>query len=242
VVWYGCFLGIEALARISLILFVLTGIIILFLFIFGYLSPYFELSRLTPILRTNWQQLMSSVFPTGLTFPYGELIVFTMIFPYVNDMKTLRKYGWIPVCTTGVLLLIAGEMILGLVSADTVNLYVFPFVRALELTNILDFLSHVEALAVLLNLIGGFVKVSIFMYGGIKILADLFPKTKLNGLIMVSTALTFIFAFTLSKNIIQHLFIGLKVVPLYLHVPFQLIIPLILGIILLIKKHVVKSF
>jgi len=240
VVSYGCFLGIEAIARISLILFAFTGVIILILMLFGYLSPYFELTHLTPLFRTSWKQIMTSVFPMGLTFPYGELIVFTMLFPYVNDRKTLRRYGWISVCITGVILLIAGEMILGLLSAETVNFYVFPFVKALELTSVVDFLPHIEAFAVLLNLIGGFVKISIFMYGGLMILAHLFPTRKLHRLNAISTILTFLFAITFSKNLIQHLFIGLKVVPLYFHIPFQLIIPFILAISLIIKKYIVK--
>lgn len=241
VVSYCCFLGIEALARSSLILCSFTGVLVFVLIVFGYLSPYFELSHLTPVFRTSWKQIMSSVFPMGLTFPYGELIAFTMLFPYVNDKKALRRHGWISLCITSVLLLLAGEIILGLLSSETVNLYVFPFVKAMELTNVLDILPHLEVLAVILNLIGGFVKISVFMYSGIMILAYLFPERKLNRLIIISTTLTFLFTFILSKNIIQHLFFGLKIVPLYLHIPFQLIIPFILTISLIIKKYIVKS-
>lgn len=241
VVSYSCYLGIEATARSSVILCAFTGGFIFILMAFGYLSPYFEFSHLTPVLRTNWKHILSSVFPTGMTFPYGELIVFTMLFPCVNDKKSLRKYGWISVCTTGMLLLLAGEMILGLLSSETVNMYVFPFVKALELTSVIEFLPHMEIFAVVLNLIGGFVKISIFMYGGLMILANIFPKTKQNQRIMVTSVLTFLFTFTLSKNIIQHLFIGLKIVPLYLHVPMQFIIPCILVLCLLIKKYIVKS-
>ncbi|MBM7651152.1 GerAB/ArcD/ProY family transporter [Neobacillus cucumis] len=241
VVFYSCFLGIEAIARSSLILCGFTGVIILVLLVFGFLSPFFEISHLTPVLRTNWKQVLSSVFPTGITFPYGELIVFTMVFPYVNNTNSLRKYGWVSVCITGVVLLAAGEMILGLLSSETVNLYIFPFVKALELTSFLDFLSHLEAFAVLLNLIGGFVKISIFMYGGLMILSYLFPKRKLNQLNIISAITIFLFSITLSKNIIQHLFIGLKIVPLYFHIPLQLIIPIILVISLIIKKYIVKS-
>lgn len=241
VVSYSCYLGIEATARSSVILCVFSGFFIFILMAFGYLSPYFELSHLTPVFRTSWKNIFSSVFPTGLTFPYGELIVFTMLFPYANNKKSLRKYGWISVCTTGMLLLLAGEMIVGLLNSETVNMYVFPFVKALELTSVLEFLPHMEIFAVILNLIGGFVKISIFMYGGLMILANIFPKTKPNRRIMVTAVLTFLFTFTLSKNIIQHLFIGLKIVPLYLHIPLQFIIPGILVICLFVKKHILKS-
>ncbi|NRD78292.1 GerAB/ArcD/ProY family transporter [Bacillus sp. BRMEA1] len=241
VVLYSCFVGIEDTARSSLILSAFTIVIILFLMIFGYLSPYFELNNLTPVFRTDWKQILASVFPTGLTFPYGELIVFTMIFPYVNNVKALRKYGWISVCLTGFLLIAAAEMILGLLNSETVNLYVFPFVKALELTSISEFLPHLEILAVVINLIGGFIKVSIFMFGGLNILAHLFPNVKRNKHILASTVLTLLFTFFFSKNIIQHLNIGLKIVPAYLHIPLQLILPFILVVVLLIKKYIVKS-
>ena len=94
------------------------------------------------------------------------------------------------------LLLLAGEMILGLLNSETVNMYVFPFVKALELTSVLEFLPHMEIFAVILNLIGGFVKISIFMYGGLMILANIFPKTKPNRRIMVTEVLTFLFTFS----------------------------------------------
>jgi spore germination protein KB len=238
VVSYCCYLGIEAIARSSLILCAVTGVIIFALIVLGYISPYFEISRLTPVFRTSWKQVMSSVFPTGLTFPYGELIVFTMLFPYVNNKKVLRKYGWISICITGVLLLLAGEMILGLLGSDTVTSYVFPFVKALELTSLLEILPHIEVLAVIINLIGGFVKITVFMYSGLMILENSFPKTKRNRLLMISAALTFLSTLILSKNIIQHLFIGLKIVPLYMHIPFQLLIPVILILTLVIKKYI----
>jgi spore germination protein KB len=241
VVSYSCYLGIEATARSSVILCAFTCVIILILMFFGFISPYFEFSNLTPVFRTSWKQLLSSVFPTGLTVPYGELIVFTMLFPYANDKKALRKYGWISVCTTGILLLLAGELILGLLNSETVNMYVFPFIKALELTSVLEFLPHIETFAVILNLIGGFVKISVFMYGGFMIMSAFFPKTKPNRWILVAAILTFLVTFILSKNIIQHLFIGLKIVPLYVHIPLQFIIPCILGICLLIKKYILKS-
>lgn len=241
VVSYCCFLGFEAIARSSLILCAFTCTLILILIIFGFLSPYFELRNLTPVFRTSWKLVMSSVFPTGLTFPYGELIAFTMLFPYVNEKKALQRYGWISLSITGVLLLLAGEMILGLLSAETVNLYIYPFVKAMELTSVLDILPHLEIFALVINLIGGFVKISVFMYSGLMILAELFPKAKLNRQIIFTSILTFLFSFILSKNIIQHLFFGLKIVPIFLHIPFQLIIPFILTIILIIKKYIIKS-
>lgn len=241
VVSYSCYVGIEAMARSSVILCALTCVIILILMCFGFLSPYFEFSNLTPVFRTSWKQVLSTVFPTGLTVPYGELIVFTMLFPYINNKKALLKYGWISVCITGVLLLLAGEMILGLLNPETVNMYIFPFMKALELTSVLEFLPHLETFAVILNLIGGFVKISVFMYGGLMIMSNIFPKTKPNRRILIAATLTFLVTFILSKNMIQHLYIGLKIVPLIFHIPLQFIIPCILVICLFIKKYILKS-
>ncbi|MEH7544942.1 GerAB/ArcD/ProY family transporter [Neobacillus vireti] len=238
VVSYCCYLGIEAIARSSLLLFAFTGVIIFVLIILGFISPYFEISRLTPVFRTSWKQVMSAVFPTGLTFPYGELIVFTMLFPYVDDRKGLRRYGCISICITGVLLFLAGEMILGLLGSETVTSYIFPFVKALELTSLLETLPHLEVLAVIINLIGGFIKISVFMYSGLMIFENSFPKIKRNRLLVTSSAITLLSTFILSKNIIQHLFIGLKIVPLYMHIPFQLLIPAILVFMLAIKKYI----
>ncbi|EPC8411307.1 GerAB/ArcD/ProY family transporter [Bacillus thuringiensis] len=161
---YACFVGIESIARSSQILLVMSIVMIVPLMLFGFLSPSFEFGNLTPVFQVSWKQVLASIFPRSITSPFGELLVFTMLFPYANNYQSLKKHAWIVVLLTGILLVIAGEITLGILSPEIVTIYAFPFIKALETINYLPFIQHLEVLAVLVNLIGGFIKITIFMY------------------------------------------------------------------------------
>lgn len=234
---YAIFVGIEAIGRISQILLVVSVALILILLLAGFLSPYFEWENLTPVLQIDLKQLISIILPENITFPFGELVVFTMIFPYCNNMKKIKKIGWIPLVVTGLLLILAGEMIIGIIGPEMASMHFFPFVKAIEMIGYFQFVQHLEILAVLLNIFGGFLKITIFAYAGLHGFKNIFSLKNTNQYILLVCVLILLFSYTFSQNIVQHLYVGLDVVPTYLHVPLQLIVPSIMMLFLLVKKY-----
>ncbi|WP_413301113.1 endospore germination permease [Bacillus sp. 1P10SD] len=240
-VLYTLRLGVEAIGR-SALLFLLFGVVmILFLIVFGLFSPQFEIQNFTPFLQSGWKEVMKSVFPRGITFPFGELIVFMMIFPYSNDHQNLMRYAWVPVCITALLLVLAGVMIIGIMSPELASFFIFPFVKSVEIITFLQVFQHLEIIAVLLNLLGGYIKFSIFLYAGVQGFRQIFRLKQRLWHLFLAGILVFLLSFTFSQNIIQHLEVGLRFVPIYLHIPMQILLPFLLLVMLWITKRFQKS-
>ncbi|MFC6601558.1 GerAB/ArcD/ProY family transporter [Ectobacillus funiculus] len=85
--------GLEVVGRTGEIILpfmtflaLITGIAILF-------SHIFHIENLLPVLEGGWKPVMKATFPLTVTFPFGEIIVFSMILPYVNEQAYTRKRG-----------------------------------------------------------------------------------------------------------------------------------------------------
>ncbi|MBM7604834.1 spore germination protein KB [Metabacillus crassostreae] len=240
IVAYGSSLGIEALARTSEILFFLVILMLLTIIAFSILSDPFDLSNLLPIFSNNWGAIFQSMFPERITFPYGELIAFTLLFPLINDKKALVKKTWIAIPIVTFLILVLTEITIAMLGAKVAALYTFPLVKSIEQIDIWDFIQHLEILSVFTFFFVGFIKVSIFFKAALYSAHSLvkFDKTKL---ILLFASILFLMAVFNSSSLPQHFYIGLKVIPEYIHLPFQFGIPILLFFVLHIRLKLNKN-
>lgn len=58
-------------------------------------SGMIHLNNLKPIFEISGTEMMKMGFTKTVFFPFGEVIVFLMIFPYLNEPQRLKKleYG-----------------------------------------------------------------------------------------------------------------------------------------------------
>ena len=230
---YAATLGLEAVARTSEILFVFTMLLIALIIFFSFLSGVMMGENVRPIIDleildlSNWVQY--------ITFPYGEMVVFLMLFPFLNDHKKLMKQGWIGVLVSGVILISISEIIIAILGAKVASLYTYPLVKAIEMIELLGIIQHLELLTAFAFIIVGFVKVSIFFISGAKGVSYILPILQEKFIIVVLGFMIFLGSFIIAKDLPEHLYIGLELVPLYLHVPFQFILPLLILLLTWIK-------
>ena len=223
---YAAVLGLEAVARTSEILFVFTVLLITLIIFFSFLSGIMMGENIRPIIDleildlSNWVQY--------ITFPYGEMVVFLLLFPFLNDHKKLMKQGWIAVVLSGVILITVSEIIIAILGAKVASLYTYPLVKAIEMIELLGIIQHLELLTAFAFIIVGFVKVTIFFISGAKGISYVFPILQEKFIIALLGAMIFLGSFIIAKDLPEHLFIGLELVPLYLHVPFQFFLPLLI--------------
>ena len=169
---------------------------------------------------SNWVQY--------ITFPYGEMVVFLLLFPFLNDHKKLMKQGWIAVVLSGVILITVSEIIIAILGAKVASLYTYPLVKAIEMIELLGIIQHLKLLTAFAFIIVGFVKVTIFFISGAKGISYVFSILQEKFIIALLGAMIFLGSFIIAKDLPEHLFIGLELVPLYLHVPFQFFLPLLI--------------
>lgn len=230
---YAATLGLEAVARTSEILFIITMLLIALIIFFSFLSGVMMGENVRPLIDleildfSNWVQY--------ITFPYGELVVFLVLFPFINDHQKLVKHGWIGVVVSGVILISISEIIIAILGAKVASLYTYPLVKAIEMIELLGIIQHLELLTAFAFIIVGFVKVSIFFISGAKGVSYILPILQEKFIIVVLGSMIFLGSFNIAKDLPEHLYIGLELVPLYLHVPFQFILPLLILLLTWIK-------
>lgn len=238
---YVLYLGIEVLARTGefyLFILLLAGLSSNILIFF---SNIIDITNLLPILEDGWKNVLMTTFPKVFTIPFGEMIVFTMLLPYLNKQSSALKVGVISILVSGILISFTVEMNLAVLGADITARSQFPLLTTVGKIRVMEFLERLDALAVVTLIIGMFFKISIFMYAGILSIKNLFKFNKHQELAIPIGIVTLFCSITMAGNIIEHKKEGIEVVPLYLHLPFQVGIPIVLFIITVIRKKMSKS-
>jgi spore germination protein KB len=233
-VGYSCKLGFEALARSAEILFFITMLLVLMLFIMSLMSEVFSLENIMPFF--NPDEITWSTFPLRVTFPYGEMVVFLLLFPKVNNPKSLIKKGWLGVVLAGGIILVISEIIIGILGAKVAAIYTYPLVKSIEMIEYLEVIQHLEIFSVFSFLFVGFIKISILYEAGTAAFQNVFTRLKRDYIVYFAVGGGMIGKIYMAESLPQHLFIGLKIIPYLLHIPFQLVFPAVLAIVLMIKK------
>lgn len=85
---YGLRLGLETLGRAAEIF--LPLFILFFASLMILLPPQVQLENLFPIMNTPLPKLLHSVL-FGISYPFGKMIVFLMVHPYVKQSRTTNR-------------------------------------------------------------------------------------------------------------------------------------------------------
>ncbi|MGD6878553.1 GerAB/ArcD/ProY family transporter [Bacillus infantis] len=237
---YGCKLGLEALARTAEILMFMTMLLVFSLIALALMSDFFSMENIMPLY--NPDEIKWGTLPQLFTFPYGEMVVFLLIFASVNQPEKLIKKGWLAVIAAGIIILILSELIIGIVGAKTAAIYTYPLVKSIEMIEYLEVIQHLEIFSVFSFLFVGFIKIGIFFEAGTMAFANVFRKLKKENIIYPAASLAMLATLYMAENLPQHLFLGLKVVPYLVHLPFQFLIPGILAVLLVLKKERNQAF
>lgn len=232
---YTVMKGFTAFARTAWICFFIASVIILILLFCQLISGYFSLDRLKPVLENGWGPVMHTVFPKTLTFPFGESVVFLLLMHHFDKPKKSMKIGSFAMITAGFFLMTASIIHIGNLGVKVVEVSNFPVLSSVSLINIGDFFTRLESLAVITFVFFGFIKISILFFGAVTGTIDLFALSR-NWLITFLIGIIILFFSFLTATYTEHVKTGLDYVPTYLHVPIQIIIPLLLFITIKVQK------
>lgn len=238
---YGVILGIEPLCRAAEIIFPLMivgllGAIILLVitknvFNFHYLQPIAEEGPLIPILK-SWKLI---------TFPYGEPFIFTMIYRDLNNPKKIYSSVIGAIITEGIVLTVITILFLISLGAEYASISTFPLLETLRLIRVSGFMDRLDILIIVAMVLGGFFKISFFMYAAVLGTVEMLKTDNRKLLTPIWAIIVLISSELIAKNYPQHVKIGLDFTVKYIHLPLQIIIPVITLIFAFIKNHNKKS-
>ncbi|MED3748902.1 GerAB/ArcD/ProY family transporter [Geobacillus stearothermophilus] len=240
-VMYGAYKGIEVLARTGELLYTLLHILAVVGFLLVIASGVVDLTQIQPVLEEGWKRVWKTVFTETLYVPFGEMIVFTMLFPYLNRPEKARRAAVAGMVLTGINLAIIMVVNTAVLGADAVSRSSFPLLDTIRRIRVAHFLERLDVFFMVALVIGGFFKVSIFFYAGIVGVAHVFGFSNHQRLVYAFGVLVLLWSVAMASNYWEHIHEGLKIVTFYLHIPMQIIIPVLLLVIAAIRRRFGQS-
>ncbi|XJZ28272.1 endospore germination permease [Bacillota bacterium Lsc_1132] len=233
---YVIYLGIEVLARTSEIftpyLFGFFSLLTIFLMTSGEVN----FLQLQPFLSDGIKPIMKAVFPGIATFPFGELIAFTVILPNVTNTKYLLRTAMIGVGAASFFLIVSSILMVCTLGVDTMLRSNFPLLSVARNVSIGNFIERIDAFVVFIMMLNLFVKGSIFFFAGLKGLEHIFQIPFRYFAIPIAMVISF-YSVLVSVDFANHLEEGTKFVPYFLHLPFQFYIPFAVFVLLFWKQR-----
>jgi spore germination protein KB len=242
VICFGCYLGFEVIARTAEIflpwVLFFSSLFVLFIFISG--LPKAE--NLQPVLENGWKPIVKTFFPTILSFPFGETIVFTLFFPYVNKQKVDIIAGYTAIIFSGTILLIATTIMISVLGPFFAANSPFPLMDTVEKINIGEVFQRLDPIALIMLMIGGFFKITLFFLGAVEGFSTIVKKPNLTNItIPIMGVAVIAMSILMAPNFVEHIIVGRDIVPKILYIPLFMVIPFMLVVIVLLKKKFMKN-
>lgn len=220
--------GLEVMGRISEILVPLLPLLVFFLFLA--LIPVYETSSFSPFLEQGIAPVLKTAFSI-VTFPFGETVIFLMIFPYLNKKENTLKSAHLSMLIAGLILINSTVRDLMVLGPDMFFRTVFPPAISTKLIP----LAVLDPFIAVNLLIGGGVKISICLFAAVMGITQLLNLKNYKLFVLPTLTITIALSIWVYENTLQMIYWAADIYPYYA-IPFQIIIPFILLIISLIRK------
>ncbi|MBE5102064.1 GerAB/ArcD/ProY family transporter [Priestia aryabhattai] len=241
VICYVIYLGTEALGRtaeVFIVILLLLGITGNF---FVFVSGEVHIHNLRPFLENGWGPILNTVFPTLIAYPFGQMLVFTMLLPALNR-PTLTKKVWLSalICS-GLTLAWTSSLNIAVLSIDTAERSTFPTLTTVGKVNLFDFIERLDAIVVFILLITIFFKASILLHCTILGITDLFKLENGKRVVFLLGGILIFLSMVMASNYSEQREEGGYVLDYYLNFPLLIVIPLCMLIISIIRNHIKKK-
>ncbi|OPG99249.1 spore gernimation protein [Chryseobacterium mucoviscidosis] len=180
----------------------MTPVVVVFMiFLFMGLLPKLDSSHLQPFLSVKWVHLVEAIVRSAFT-SFGELIVLTMILPYVKPGPHLKRDMLLASLSGGLLLsilLLFSLMVVGPFMTQH-NIYIsYTLAQKINIGNLFE---RIEAFMATAWLIATYFKSLLYMFAFVIGLAQLFQLKTYKPLILPSALLMFSLSILISPNVI----------------------------------------
>ncbi|MGE8203208.1 GerAB/ArcD/ProY family transporter [Heyndrickxia sp. NPDC080065] len=240
-IMYAIHKGIEVLARTGEIFFILLYFLAFSGFILIVASGLIDLSKLKPVLEEGLGHILHATITETIYFPFGETIVFTMILPYLN-IPSKAKFAVISAMVlSGINLTITSAVNIAVLGVDLVSRSAFPLLSTIQKIEVANFLERLDVFFMFATIIGCFFKIAIFFYAAVIGTSDLFKLKNHLKLVYPLGLVILFFSISIASNIAEHIKKGTSFIPIYIHIPMQVVIPLFLLMIVFIRNRKNKA-
>jgi spore germination protein KB len=237
-VCYVLYLGVEVVGRTAEVLIV----ILIFFGFTGNLLVYFSgnvnFHNLQPFLENGWKPILTTAFPLITYFPFSEIFVFTMLLPYLNQPKLVKKVWLSSLIVSGLILSYSASLNIAVLGVEEVERATFPLLSTIGKVDLFEFIQRMDALVVFTFLITMFFKIAIYFYGAVTGMADLFKLNKYQHILLPAGVILTFLSMTIASDFSEHIQEGHDITSYYIHIPFHIIIPLFMMIVAMLRNRI----
>ncbi|UFJ39832.1 endospore germination permease [Brevibacillus humidisoli] len=224
IVIMGARLGLEPIARAGETFFV--WFILLFFMLVLFLSPEVDTEKMTPILAEGFQPVLAGALPV-MAFPFTELLVFLMIFPFVHEPKRMAKSFLFGAAMGGTVLTVIVVLALLVLGPDLTARNIYASYSLAKQISVGDFIERIEAILAIMWLLTMYFKITLYYYASHLGLAQLLKLRDYRMLLLPMGVNIVVLAIVISPNISYYNLVISRYWPLY-DITIGIIMPLLL--------------
>jgi len=229
---WAVYYGLEVVTRYGIVFILISSAILLLSFLVSVNIMHRE--SFLPILN---QPLKSYIQGTNIItmIPFGELVVFLMIVPYVDfKQKKLVRYFMGGFLLGGLLLLAVILRDLAILG-NTLKYFSLPSFETLRIIRLFDSLGHMEILFAILLIILLFFKVTLLFYISLLALSYWLKIETFRPFILPVAALLVAYSFIMFESSMQQTAFAREIIPFFWPI-FEMLLPFITLIVAYIRE------
>jgi spore germination protein KB len=240
---YAIASGIEVFARTAEFSLPIFLVFLVLIYILTFASGIVDFSRLKPVLENGWKPVFQAAFPGIVDFPSGEAAVFLMYWNFVKNKDSIRKVAFTAMGISGLFVVISVIIMISVLGVRITSGLWIPLFEVIKLIYVGDFVTNLDSIGVIFMLLGGFFKMTLYLYGGVMCLQFLFKQKYQIWTILLSSIFTAAFSIFYFPNLSFHRRVGLNFHTPYIITTYMIIIPLLLFLIMKVKlsNHLNKT-
>jgi spore germination protein KB len=234
---WGLKAGIEVLGRWAE--FFIWIVILLILFLTALLIPQMNINRLRPMLYNGMTPILKGAF-SSFSFPFGQIVIFTMVFSNVSKVKNFKKIFLVGLLLGGGLLLLGALRNILVLGHEGIARTYFPSNLVVSLISVGSIFQRFEMNVSIVFLVCVFIKVSICIFAVCNGISKVFGFADFKFTATPVAFLMLTFSIFIYKNTMETQFFAQNIWQYYSFL-FEVIIPFVIFIVVEIKYKRLSS-
>lgn len=230
---YAIYKGVNVMFYLAEVLLPFMMVLYAFLIAMLLVLGNVDFTKLMPVLEQGIMPVVQVALPDIVSFPFGQMLVFLMIWPLWNQNGVPVKttlLGYISVSLFLIFMNILNMAILGPAIATTSQL---PFLKSARTISHFIFIERLDLFVTILLFHGLLMKMTLFFFCAVHGVAQLTQRSP--RIWVIPIGLIIYGASFIEKDYAQHFAIGLGP-SLKVDILFQIAVPLLLLALLLIRR------
>ncbi|MFD0697898.1 GerAB/ArcD/ProY family transporter [Paenibacillus sp. GCM10027628] len=230
---YAIAMGIETFCRVVEILTPIVAVSYMTLIILIISSKLLSVDRLLPVLENGIAPVLRAAFPDIISFPYGQMVIFFMMWRLLNDKTRMQHVTIVAYISVALFLIVMNMLNVMVLGPSLLGNSTLPFLQTVQLIQVGEIFERLDVFVTLLLFLGLFVKMTAFYWAATYAVSQL-AGSKSKFPIFYIGSVIFITSF-IEPNYTYHVWLGLEV-SVKLFPIFQILLPLAMFIAMLFRK------